>query len=251
MVEELIAQFQTMTPILIMVAGLAIGLEHAFEPDHIAAVSTQIAKRKFQQSKSLKVFVGQSTLRSSLLGALWGAGHTSSLVLVGLLVFALAISIPDTVFIGLEFIVGLMLVFLGSMAYLNKSIFKFRHLHPHTHEDGTIHAHPHTHDGEHRHGHKLYAIGCVHGLAGSGSLVVLVASGLGNVEMVLSFILIFGIGSMIGMAIISGLIGLPFAFTANVTKVNRILRYVAGSASLLIGINIMYQIAIVKNLFGV
>ena len=250
MVEELIAQFQTMTPILIMVAGLAIGLEHAFEPDHIAAVSTQIAKRKFQQSKSLKVFVGQSTLRSSLLGALWGAGHTSTLILVGLLVFALSLSIPNTVFIGLEFIVGLMLVFLGSMAYLNKSIFKFRHLHPHIHEDGTIHTHPHTHDGEHKHGHKLYAIGCVHGLAGSGSLVVLVASSLGSVEMVLSFILIFGIGSMVGMAIISGLIGLPFAFTANITKVNKILRYVAGSASLLIGINIMYQVAIVKNLFG-
>jgi len=251
LVEELIAQFQTMTPILIMVAGLAIGLEHAFEPDHIAAVSTQIAKRKFQQSKSLKVFVGQSTLRSSLLGALWGAGHTSTLILVGLLVFALSLSIPNTVFIGLEFIVGLMLVFLGSMAYLNKSIFKFRHLHPHIHEDGTIHTHPHTHDGEHKHGHKLYAIGCVHGLAGSGSLVVLVASSLGSVEMVLSFILIFGIGSMVGMAIISGLISLPFAFTANITKVNKILRYVAGSASLLIGINIMYQVAIAKNLFGI
>src|SRR3990172_13351761 len=135
--EELISQFQTMTPILIMVAGLAIGLEHAFEPDHIAAVSTQIAKRKFQQSKSLKVFVGQSTLRSSLLGALWGAGHTSTLILVGLLVFALSLSIPNTVFIGLEFIVGLMLVFLGLMTYSNKSIFRFRHLHPHVHEDGT------------------------------------------------------------------------------------------------------------------
>src|SRR3990172_6036224 len=249
--EELISQFQTMTPILIMVAGLAIGLEHAFEPDHIAAVSTQIAKRKFQQSKSLKVFVGQSTLRSSLLGALWGAGHTSTLILVGLLVFALSLSITNTVFIGLEFIVGLMLVFLGSMAYLNKSIFKFRHLHPHIHEDGTIHTHPHTHDGEHKHGHKLYAIGCVHGLAGSGSLVVLVASSLGSVEMVLSFILIFGIGSMVGMAIISGLIGLPFAFTSNIVKINRILRYVAGTASLLIGINIMYEVGVIGKLFGI
>lgn len=251
MVEELIEQFQMMTPFLIMLTGLAIGLEHAFEPDHIAAVSTQIAKRKFQQSKSLKVFVGQSTLRSSLLGALWGAGHTSTLILVGLLVFALSLSIPDTIFMGLEFIVGIMLVFLGSMTYLNKSIFKFRHLHPHIHEDGTIHTHPHVHDGEHKHGHKLYAIGCVHGLAGSGSLVVLVASSLSSVEMVLSFILIFGIGSVIGMAMISGLIGLPFVFTANITKINRVLRYVAGTASLLIGINIMYEIGIIENLFSI
>lgn len=251
MVEELIEQFQMMTPFLIMLTGLAIGLEHAFEPDHIAAVSTQVAKRKFQQSKSLKVFVGQSTLRSSLLGALWGAGHTSTLILVGLLVFALSLSIPDTIFMGLEFIVGIMLVFLGSMTYLNKSIFKFRHLHPHIHEDGTIHTHPHVHDGEHKHGHKLYAIGCVHGLAGSGSLVVLVASSLSSVEMVLSFILIFGIGSVIGMAMISGLIGLPFVFTANITKINRVLRYVAGTASLLIGINIMYEIGIIENLFSI
>jgi hypothetical protein len=94
-------------------------------------------------------------------------------------------------------------------------------------------------------------IGCVHGLAGSGSLVVLIASSLGSLELILSFILIFGIGSMFGMAIISGLIGLPFAFAANITKVNRILRYVASSASLLIGVNIMYQMAIVKNLFGI
>lgn len=249
--EELIAQFQTMTPVLVMVAGLAIGLEHAFEPDHIAAVSTQVAKRKVQQSKSLKIFVGQSILRSSLLGALWGAGHTSSLVLVGLLVFVLALSIPNTIFIGLEFIVGIMLVFLGLITYSNKSILRFRHLHPHVHEDGTVHTHHHTHEDEHKHGHKLYAIGCVHGLAGSGSLVVLVASSFGSVEMVLSFILIFGIGSIIGMAVISGLVSLPFVFTSNIVKINRILRYVAGTASLLIGINIMYEVGVIGKLFGI
>jgi len=68
--------------------------------------------------------------------------------------------------------------------------------------------------------------------------------------MVLSFILIFGIGSIIGMAVISGLVGLPFVFTSNIVKINRILRYVAGTASLLIGINIMYQIGVIGKLFG-
>ena len=250
MVEELIAQFQTMTPILIMAAGLAIGLEHAFEADHVVAVATQVSKRK-SDSISLAQRLRKNVFKSSLLGIFWGAGHTTTLFFVGLLVFALSIHIQNNIFVGFEFIVGIMLVILGSMTYLNKSIFKFRHIHPHIHEDGTIHTHPHKHEEEHKHGHKSYVIGCVHGLAGSGSLVVLIASSLGSLEMILSFILIFGIGSMFGMAIISGLIGLPFAFTANITKVNRILQYVAGSASLLIGINMMYQIAIVKNLFGI
>ena len=239
-----------MTPIIIMVAGLAIGLEHAFEADHIAAVATQVSKRK-SDSISLVQRIRKNVFKSSLIGILWGAGHTTTLFFVGLLVFALSVHIQNNIFIGFEFVVGIMLVILGSMTYLNKSIFKFRHIHPHIHEDGTIHTHPHKHEDEHKHGHKSYVIGCVHGLAGSGSLVVLIASSLGSLELILSFILIFGIGSMFGMAVISGLIGLPFAFTANIAKVNRILRYVAGSASLLIGINIMYQIVIVKNLFGI
>ena len=250
MVEELIAQFQTMTPILIMVDGLAIGLEHAFEADHVAAVATQVSKKK-PDSASLVQRLRKNVFKSSLLGIFWGAGHTTTLFFVGLLVFALSIHIQNNIFMGFEFVVGIMLVILGSMAYLNKSIFKFRHIHPHIHEDGTIHTHPHKHEEEHKHGHKSYVIGCVHGLAGSGSLVVLIASSLGSLELILSFILIFGIGSMFGMAIISGLIGLPFAFTANITIVNKILRCVAGSASLLIGVNIMYQIAIAKNLFGI
>ena len=248
---EFIEQFQTMTPILIMVAGLAIGLEHAFEADHVAAVATQVSQRKSRDSASIVQRLRKNVFKSSLLGIFWGAGHTTTLFLVGLLVFALSINIPKNIFVDFEFIVGVMLVFLGSMAYLNKSIFKFRHIHPHIHDDGTIHTHPHNHEGDHKHGHKSYVIGCIHGLAGSGSLVVLVASSLGSLELVLAFILIFGVGSIFGMAIISGLIGLPFAFTANITKVNRILRYAAGSASLLIGINMMYQIGVVKNLFGI
>lgn len=240
-----------MTPVLIMAAGLVIGLEHAFEADHVAAVSTQVSKSRSPDSISIIHRLRKNVFKSSLLGIFWGAGHTTTLFLIGLLVFALSINIQQNIFMSFEFLVGIMLVFLGSMSYLNKSIFTFKHIHPHIHEDGTIHTHPHNHEKEHKHGHKSYVIGCMHGLAGSGTLVVLIASSLGSLELILSFILIFGIGSIFGMAIISGLIGLPFAFTANITKVNRMLRYVAGSASLLIGINIMYQMVIVENLFGI
>jgi len=240
-----------MTPVLIMAAGLAIGLEHAFETDHIAAIAVQVSKKKTINSISTIKRLKKSVLASSVLGVFWGAGHTTTLVLVGLLVFVLSINIPQNIFSNLEIIVGIMLVFLGTKTYLNKSIFKTKHIHPHVHEGGIIHTHDHKHDGIHKHGHKSYIIGCIHGLAGSGSLVVFVAASLGSLQIILPFILIFGIGSILGMAMISGIIGLPFAFTANINKVSTILRYIAGSASLLIGINIIYKIGVLQHLFGI
>jgi high-affinity nickel permease len=250
MFEEILQQVQTMTPALIMTLGLAIGLQHAFEPDHIAAVTTQISKRK-SQSYTIKQIVKEGTFKSSILGALWGAGHTTTLVIMGLLMFVLAINIPSNIFLGLEFLVGIMLVFLAFTTFSNRKLFKLKHMHPHTHENGTVHIHPHEHNEEHKHSHKSYIIGCIHGLAGSGSLVVLTATTLGNIESVLSFILLFGIGSVIGMTLVSSLIGLPFAFTDKIGSANKIMRYVAGTASFLIGANIVYQIALVENLFGI
>ncbi len=247
--EEILTQIGELSPVLIMGLGLAIGLEHAFEPDHVAAVGTQVSKGRFAQ-KTTKQIVKSGAIKSSILGAMWGAGHTTTLVLVGFLVYALAINIEQQVFSGLEFTVGIMLVILAITTMLNKK-FRFKHRHPHQHKDGTIHYDAHDHsDTNHRHGHKSYLIGCIHGLAGSGSLVVITAATLNNAAMVLSFILIFGIGSIIGMALVSGILGLPFALSSKAEKVHRILRYAAGAFSLLIGINILYSVGIVDNLFG-
>ncbi len=250
MFEEILLQVQTLTPGIILTLGLAVGLQHAFEPDHLAAVTTQISKRK-SKSQTIKQIVSEGTFKSSILGALWGAGHTTTLVIMGLLLFVLAINIPTNIFLGLEFLVGVMLVFLAITTFSNRKLFKIKHMHPHTHENGTFHIHPHEHNGEHKHTHKSYIIGCIHGLAGSGSLVILTATTLGNIESVLSFILIFGIGSIIGMTLVSSLIGLPFAFTNKIGSANKILRYIAGTASFLIGVNIVFQISLVENLFGI
>ena len=250
MIDEILNQIQTMTPALILTLGLAVGLQHAFEPDHVSAVTTQISKRKYK-IQTVKQLIKESTFKSSILGALWGAGHTTTLVIIGLLLFVFSINIPSNVFLGFEFIVGMMLVFLAITTFSNKKLFKLKHAHPHVHSNGTLHIHPHNHDGEHKHTHKSYLIGCIHGLAGSGSLVVLMASTLGDIETVLSFILIFGIGSVIGMTIISSLIGLPFAFTNKFGTTSKALRYVACTASLLIGVNIIYDIGIAENLFGI
>ena len=181
-----------------------VGIQHAFEPDHISAVGTQISKSKFAKH-STRQLIKESITKSSFIGMLWGAGHTTTLVLIGFLVYALAITIQQQVFNGLEFAVGIMLVFLGITTILNRKI-RFRHRHPNQHKDGSIHFDEHNHnDSEHNHTHRSYFIGLIHGLAGSGSLVILTASTLDNVGMILGFIAIFGVGSMIGMAFVGSI----------------------------------------------
>ncbi|ABX13049.1 high frequency lysogenization protein HflD [Nitrosopumilus maritimus] len=229
--------------------GLVVGIQHAFEPDHVAAVSTQISKSKYLQ-KSVGASLKESLTKSSILGALWGAGHTTTLVLIGFLVYVLAITIQDQIFFGFEFAVGLMLVFLGITTIVNKKI-QLKHKHPHQHKDGTIHLDEHNHnDSDHRHAHKSYLIGLIHGLAGSGSLVVLTATTLENIELVLSFIMIFGIGSMIGMTLVGGLMGIPLVFTSKIGMIQKTFRYVSGIFSLIIGFNIIFQIGILENLIA-
>ncbi len=249
MLEFFLTQIQSFTPALVLALGLAIGLQHAFEPDHIAAVTTQVARQK-NKSQSLKELIKKGTLNSSIIGALWGAGHTTTLVLVGLLVYLLSINIPDVFFISSELIVGMMLIFLAITTLSNKKLFKIKHMHSHAHKNGTIHTHPHDHGNDHKHGHKSYLIGCIHGLAGSGALLVVIAGTLSSIQDVLSFILIFGVGSVIGMTLVSSLIGIPFALSNKAVSLEKTLRYVVGSVSFLIGISIIYEIVYVGKLFS-
>jgi hypothetical protein len=123
-------------------------------------------------------------------------------------------------------------------------------MHSHAHKDGTIHTHPHDHGSDHKHGHKSYLIGCIHGLAGSGVLLVVIAGTLSSIQDILSFILIFGVGSVIGMTVISSLIGIPFALSNKALSLEKTLRYVVGSVSFLIGISIIYEIVNVGKLFS-
>ena len=185
------------------------------------------------------------------MGIFWGAGHTTTLIFVGVLVYSLAITIQSQIFSGFEFAVGMMLVFLGATTVINKKM-RFRHKHPHQHKDGTLHFEEHNHsDLDHIHTHRSYFIGLVHGLAGSGNLVVLTAATIDNVGMILEFIVVFGIGSIIGMTLVGSLIGIPLAFGDRLRIFQKVFRYVVGALSLVIGINIMYQIGIVNHLFGI
>jgi len=243
----LAGMLQANNPFLIIIAGLLIGLVHAFEPDHIGAMSTQLIKNT---NKSKKQDLRNLTVVASLKGALWGAGHTSSIILIGLLIAGLSLNIPDNFFISAEVIVGFMLIILGIFTFTNKSIFKQKHIHPHKHSNGISHTHPHTHNEDHKHGHKAYLIGCIHGVAGSGSLVALTAATMNGFDMMIYFLILFGIGSIIGMTVASGVIGLPFIFLSKVGSVTKYLRYVIASITFIIGINIIFSIGLNSKLFS-
>src|SRR3989442_864856 len=186
--------------------GLILGLRHALDPDHIAAVSTIVS-----ESKSMR--------RSSLVGTFWGLGHTVSLLVAGIFVIVLKFEISPRLASWIEVVVALMLILLGGRSLL-KSVRGFKvHVHQHSH-DGTEHVHVHIHrPGEqhkHRHRHLIklgtrpFLIGLVHGMAGSGALTILVLATIPSALAGLVYMAVFGLGSIGGMFLMSALISVPF-----------------------------------------
>lgn len=228
---ELTPELSTFTVLLI---GLVFGLQHAVEADHLAAVTTIVSERK-------------NLFASSLVGGLWGIGHTISLFVVGLLVIFLKISISESVEAKLEAVVGVMLVLLGLNAL--RKLFFSEKIHAHTHEhDGHKHIHIHTHDEKtnekwhHNLSPRSVIIGMVHGLAGSAALMLLVIPTIKSSFLAILYILVFGVGSILGMMLMSFLIGLPFHFTADkLLNLNKIIRFCAGVFSFCLGTSIIYE----------
>ena len=248
MIDNLIEILQLNNPFLIIMAGLMIGLIHAFEPDHISAVSTQLLIKNKNGSK--KLALKQLSIISSLRGAVWGMGHTSSIILIGLIIAGLSLNIHSDFFLGAELIVGFMLIVLGILTISNKKIFKQKHIHPHNHSNGISHTHFHNHEQDHKqnHTHKAFLIGGIHGIAGSGSLVALTASTMVNFETMIYFLILFGIGSTIGMTAISGVIGIPFALLSKIKQTTKYLKYVVSCITFIIGLNIIFTILLSNKL---
>lgn len=217
----------------VLAIGFVLGLQHATEADHLAAVSTIVSEKK-------------NLFTASIVGGLWGIGHTISLFVVGLVVILLKFQISESLEAKLEACVGAMLVLLGLNAL--RKLFQASKVHVHSHEhDGHKHVHIHTHsEGSERSHHRLsprsVVIGMVHGLAGSAALMLLVVPTIPSPAIALLYIVIFGIGSIGGMMAMSFLIGLPFHFTAGRFDIlNRGIRLVAGLFSLGLGFSIMYE----------
>jgi sulfite exporter TauE/SafE len=187
--------------------GFVLGLKHATEADHLAAVSTMVSERR-------------SIWQSAIVGTLWGVGHTGALLVAGFFVLSLGVVIPERVADVLELAVAVMIIILGMRLV-------HMHIHKHVH-GGKSHIHLHFEDEEHTTpghgglgGWRPVLVGVVHGLAGSAALTVLVLTqvvrnhgvGLGFV-----YLVIFGFGSVAGMLLMSSLIGLPFSFGSRVFR---------------------------------
>jgi len=226
-----------------LILGLTLGMEHALDADHVVAVSTMVSQNRHP-------------LKAALVGTFWGIGHTTTLFLVGLAVIIFKLTIPDELALSMEFLVGVVLVVLGAQIlwdYRKKRI----HAHTHAHEGEMpthTHFHSHTQSPEHQfhitaHQHKSLIVGMIHGLAGSAALMLLVLSTIRSPLEAIAYILIFGVGSIVGMVLISTLIGVPFAISSQrFASLQRMIRFVAGAASVALGFVVMYQVGFVEGL---
>lgn len=218
----------------VLLIGFVLGLRHATDADHLAAVSTIVSERK-------------NLFTASLIGGFWGIGHTVSLFAVGLVVIFLKLQISESIERKLEAAVGVMLVILGANAL--RKLLRSSRIHAHTHDhDGHAHTHIHIHKDEtnershHRFSPRSVVIGMVHGLAGSAALMLLVVPTIASPWLAMLYILVFGVGSVGGMISMSFLIGLPFHFTADrFDFLNRAIRLCAGIFSLGLGLSIIYE----------
>jgi high-affinity nickel permease len=211
--------------------GFVLGIQHATDADHLAAVSTLASRHR-------------SVVRSALLGSFWGAGHTLALLAAGVVAATLRLTISPAVAQALEELVGVMLMVLGAQVVVQTVGATIVHRHAHAH-GGDGHAHLHVHRGghtTHEHPHLLrlgarpFIVGLVHGLAGSAALTLLVASTVSSPLSAVLYVVVFGVGSTAGMLVLSGLLGLPFALASRHSAVlHRVLRLAAGAASLGLG----------------
>ena len=211
--------------------GFFLGLRHALDADHIAAVGAMVSERPGWRT----------ALRT---GLLWGLGHSAALLVAGTLVIGLHLVIPDALALALEMAVALMVLLLGGAA-LARALRTRSDVHAHYHAHGRrVHRHLHFHDADAGHdphriariGIKPLLVGTLHGLAGSAALTLLVLAQIPSASLGFAYLVIFGAGSIGGMAILSVAIGLPFTATLARPGWNLALRVTAGAAGMLFGI---------------
>jgi hypothetical protein len=222
---------------LVTSSGFAslLGMRHALEPDHIAAVSTLVGREK-------------SGFRAAWLGVCWGVGHSLSLLVVGLGLVLLRTELPARLADFFEALVAAMLIGLGIRSVIYAARIGSKGpawVHRHrwvVHRHSGIPAHLHI-------GHWTFArrpllIGAIHGLAGSGALAALVLATLPSITARLVYMALFGLGSTLGMAALSGLLGWPLARFGTNENVTRGISFVIGCASMGLGVVWGYPLAV-------
>ena len=245
-------------------------MRHALDPDHVIAVSTIVSRQR-------------NAWAAAIIGSLWGIGHTVTIIVVGGAIILFGVVIPPRLGLAMEFSVALMLILLGvlSLAGVTQRVTAMLtpggssdasvHAHPHSHSD-YVHTHPHGHEPD-RHGHadtetplwrvdrvfgslgayqlvRPLVVGIVHGLAGSAAVALLVLAAIRDPRWAVAYLLLFGVGTVAGMMLITAVIGLPFAYTANrFVTMHRYLGVASGLLSLGFGLFLAYQIGLGDGLF--
>jgi high-affinity nickel-transport protein len=237
--------------------GFLLGMRHATDADHVIAVTTILNRsRRF--------------LDTTLIGALWGLGHTITVVIVGVLIIGFNVVIPPPVGLAMEFAVALMLIGLGilnltgGLRSLTERLTPPAPMHSHDHAHaGAAHAHLHGHGSDERLAGRgvvatfgwyqlirPVAVGLVHGLAGSAAVALLVLATIQDTGTAVAYLVIFCVGVAAGMAILTTVIGLPFMLSSTKSvQINRWLTIGSGVLSLAFGLLLAYEIGIVGGLF--
>ena len=220
----------------ILGVGFLLGLRHALDADHLAAVSTVLAERPTLGA-------------SSAVGFWWGVGHTLTLMMVGTVALAWGLRIPERFEALAESGVGILLVVLGGSLAIK--LYRERwHLHSH-HHDGEKHLHLHSHQlqDDHQHRHWMAAtvrplcIGMAHGLAGSAAVMLMIASTTERLAEGLASIAVFGAGSIVGMMTIGFTLSLPMVCSLTVSRRAFVaLQLCASLASLFVGVGMLMKL---------
>jgi ABC-type nickel/cobalt efflux system permease component RcnA len=230
-----------MTPSLAAVAGISLllGFRHAFEPDHLAAVST-LATR-------------QGRLREAArLGVVWGLGHTASVAAVALLVIGAGLRLPPRLWPAADFAVGVLLAVLGAGVLWRYARGRW-HMHRHAHGGAVpphLHLHSHAEGAGHAHGHEPWDLrrslgfGVLHGLAGSGAIVVLLIATVPTRAAQLAYLGAFGAGTIAGMLTVSVALGAVVRYaSARGARWASALHLSSAAASLAVGVLLAWRMA--------
>jgi high-affinity nickel-transport protein len=250
----------------ILLLGFFLGMRHATDPDHVVAVTTIVSRER-------------TMLHAAVIGALWGLGHTLTILAVGSAIILFRLTIPPRIGLSMELCVGLMLILLGVLnltGVLRRAInwITLRRLGPRAHSHfifGRWMVHTHDEDGEPILADSLsilgwtpqwwkklglfhilrpLVVGIVHGLAGSAAVALLVLTTISRPAWAIGYLLIFGLGTVAGMMLITAVIALPFAYSLqHFVQLNRGLAMASGLVSVAFGLFLCYQIGYVDGLF--
>ena len=238
-------------PLSAIFLGFLLGLQHATDPDHLVAVATILTReRRFADG--------------ALIGVLWGAGHMTTLTIVGALIIGFKLTISPTVGSGLELAVAAMLIVLGLMrlrdAVRGLETVPAGHLvadHDHGAQAGVVHSHPHAHGADHAHEHphvhpsrwlatlgwrsgwpagRAVVVGAIHGLAGSAAVSLLVLATLRSTAGAVVYLLIFGVGTILGMTLLTAVMAYPVSLALRYRRARQALALCAGLGSIVFGL---------------